>query len=164
MQSLPAPPCAPATEQLHQNGTFQSQHPSPPSHPSCYSSHLSYTTMRWPFSKSPSSPTSSSAEAITHDPDIEPAAASDATKPSSGVRLRRHLETEVNTHHADLLLLVCCFLSGLVDSTIYNGMVVMGSKAAAGSMFDDTSSPSTRLVLELYFPFPRYPLSIFGFL
>ena len=34
--------------------------------------------------------------------------------------LRRHLFAEVTTAHADTLLLICCIISGLVDSTIYN--------------------------------------------
>lgn len=38
-------------------------------------------------------------------------------------RVRRHLTTEISTRRADVVLLVCCVVSGLVDSTIYNGMV-----------------------------------------
>lgn len=35
-------------------------------------------------------------------------------------RLRAHLNNDVSTAHADVLMLTCCFISGLVDSTIYN--------------------------------------------
>jgi hypothetical protein len=35
-------------------------------------------------------------------------------------RLRAHLTEEVSTAHADILLLTCCLISGLVDSTIYD--------------------------------------------
>ena len=34
--------------------------------------------------------------------------------------LKKHLSVEVTTSHADILLLICCIISGLVDSTIYN--------------------------------------------
>lgn len=35
-------------------------------------------------------------------------------------RCKTYLATEVSTSHADVLLIACCFISGLVDSTIYN--------------------------------------------
>lgn len=35
-------------------------------------------------------------------------------------RLRNYLFVEVTASHADILLLICCIISGLVDSTIYN--------------------------------------------
>ena len=35
-------------------------------------------------------------------------------------RLEKYLSVEVTTSHADILLLICCLISGLVDSTIYN--------------------------------------------
>ena len=34
--------------------------------------------------------------------------------------LRIYFTTEVSTAHADILMLTCCLISGLVDSTIYN--------------------------------------------
>ena len=39
-----------------------------------------------------------------------------------GAHLKRYCETEVSTDHADILLLMCCVISGLVDSTVYNGI------------------------------------------
>lgn len=35
-------------------------------------------------------------------------------------RTKRRWEEELSNRHADLLLLLCCLVSGLVDSTIYN--------------------------------------------
>lgn len=35
-------------------------------------------------------------------------------------RLKFYLSVEVTASHADILLLICCIISGLVDSTIYN--------------------------------------------
>ncbi|KAI9845979.1 MAG: hypothetical protein M1837_004385 [Sclerophora amabilis] len=40
-----------------------------------------------------------------------------------GPRLRQHLRAEVSSGHADILLLWCCLISGLLDSTVYNGML-----------------------------------------
>ena len=34
--------------------------------------------------------------------------------------LTSYLSVEVTASHADILLLICCIISGLVDSTIYN--------------------------------------------
>ena len=39
-------------------------------------------------------------------------------------QLRRYFYEEVSTDHADLLMLACCLISGFVDSTLYNGMLV----------------------------------------
>ena len=41
-------------------------------------------------------------------------------EPGTTQRLRQYLTAEVTTNHTDILLLSCCFVSGLVDSTIYN--------------------------------------------
>ncbi|TVY26299.1 hypothetical protein LHYA1_G005817 [Lachnellula hyalina] len=43
---------------------------------------------------------------------------------SSGLsHLRSYFSIEVTTNHADLLLLLCCLVTGFVDSTFYNGRV-----------------------------------------
>lgn len=41
-------------------------------------------------------------------------------QPGKTQRLRLYLTAEVTTDHTDILMLSCCFISGLVDSTIYN--------------------------------------------
>ena len=38
-----------------------------------------------------------------------------------GMQLKHHFASEVTADHADILLLLCCIISGLVDSTVYNG-------------------------------------------
>jgi hypothetical protein len=35
-----------------------------------------------------------------------------------------HLAVEVSTNHVDLLLLVCCLVTGFIDSTVYSGMTL----------------------------------------
>ena len=39
---------------------------------------------------------------------------------SRAVRFEKYFSVELSTNHADVLLLTCCIISGLVDSTIYN--------------------------------------------
>ena len=41
-------------------------------------------------------------------------------QPGPTQRPRQHLTAKVTTNHTDILLLSCCFIFGLVDSTIYN--------------------------------------------
>lgn len=40
------------------------------------------------------------------------------------VLVKSHLAVEVSTNHVDLLLLVCCLVTGFIDSTVYNGTVL----------------------------------------
>ena len=35
--------------------------------------------------------------------------------------LTKHLQVDISTQRADVLLLTCCLISGLTDSTIYDG-------------------------------------------
>lgn len=43
------------------------------------------------------------------------------SRPPLLLQLRRHFNSEVSTNHADVLMLACCLISGLTDSTLYNG-------------------------------------------
>lgn len=36
-------------------------------------------------------------------------------------RVRKYFDMDVTTNHADLLMLLCCLVTGFVDSTLYNG-------------------------------------------
>lgn len=38
-----------------------------------------------------------------------------------GMRAKKYLLAEVTTAHADALMLLCCLISGFLDSTIYYG-------------------------------------------
>ena len=69
-------------------------------------------------------------------------------RPGFVTRLRAHLNEDVSTSHADILMLTCCLVSGLVDSTIYNAY------GTFVSMQTGTSRRSPRL------PFPRYTLDL----
>ena len=42
-------------------------------------------------------------------------------------KLKAHLTVNVTLDHADVLLLPCCFVSGMVDSTIYHAYGVFVS-------------------------------------
>lgn len=40
-------------------------------------------------------------------------------------KVRKHFAQEVSTDHADILMLICCLITGFLDSTLYNGIVDM---------------------------------------
>lgn len=46
---------------------------------------------------------------------------SEARPGSHGKQMKRYFDAEVTTDHADVVMLVCCVISGFVDSTIYHG-------------------------------------------
>ncbi|CAF9934210.1 MAG: hypothetical protein ALECFALPRED_005888 [Alectoria fallacina] len=50
-------------------------------------------------------------------------------------RLRAHLRQQVSTDHADLIMLTCSFISGLVDSTIYNAYGTFVSMQTGNTIF-----------------------------
>ncbi|KAI4125637.1 MAG: hypothetical protein LQ341_006957 [Variospora aurantia] len=64
-------------------------------------------------------------------------------------RSQAYLSAEVSTAHADILFLWCCFISGLVDSTIYNAYGTFVSMQTGNTIFlglggatpDSTSKP-----------------------
>lgn len=37
------------------------------------------------------------------------------------LRVRKYFDAEVSTDHADILMLLCCLISGFIDSTTYDG-------------------------------------------
>ncbi|KAL8798683.1 MAG: hypothetical protein Q9182_006469 [Xanthomendoza sp. 2 TL-2023] len=41
-------------------------------------------------------------------------------QPRGSKRLRRYLTAPIDTHHADLPLLACCFVTGIIDAGAYN--------------------------------------------
>ncbi len=47
----------------------------------------------------------------------------DGMEPRRPASWKRYLHAEVSNKHTDLLMLACCVISGLSDSTIYNGML-----------------------------------------
>lgn len=67
-----------------------------------------------PVGDSPDSSVDLNALEKAHTPSSTPAT------PSS--RLRRHFQHDVQTEWADILLLLCWFTTGFLDSTIFNGM------------------------------------------
>ncbi|TVY20710.1 hypothetical protein LARI1_G000956 [Lachnellula arida] len=56
-------------------------------------------------------------------------------KPSGLSHLRSYFSTEVNTNHADLLLLLCCLITGFVDSTLYNAFSTFVSMQTGNTIF-----------------------------
>ena len=54
---------------------------------------------------------------------------------NASLKLRRHLVQEIPNDHADALLLVCCLISGLVDSTIFNAYGTFVSMQTGNTIF-----------------------------
>ena len=50
-------------------------------------------------------------------------------------RIRGYLLSDVSTNHADVLFLACCFISGLVDSTIYDAFGTFVSMQTGNTVF-----------------------------
>lgn len=63
------------------------------------------------------------------------------SEPLSTTGYRRYFSVEVTNAHADVLLLTCCFVSGLVDSTVYNAFGTFVS-------MQTVSPPSLALCLQ----------------
>ena len=64
-------------------------------------------------------------------------------RPGLVTRLGAHLREEVSTSHADILMLICCLVSGLVDSTIYNAYGTFVSMQTGTSRPPPPSVPSS---------------------
>lgn len=58
------------------------------------------------------------------------------------MRLKEYAFTEVITARADALLLTCCFISGLVDSTIYNAYGTFVSMQTGNTIFVGLGGPT----------------------
>ena len=56
-------------------------------------------------------------------------------KPLAANKLRTYFSTNVKTQHTDILMLSCCFISGLVDSTIYNAYGTFVSMQTGNTIF-----------------------------
>ncbi|KAL9119082.1 MAG: hypothetical protein Q9187_004363 [Circinaria calcarea] len=52
-----------------------------------------------------------------------------------GVRLRKHLAAEVSKEHTDILMLTCCFISGLLDSVVYSAYGTFVSMQTGNTIF-----------------------------
>ena len=86
----------------------------------------------------------------------KPSPPSDKPKPSSMMGLTKHLAVEVTTSHGDMVLLTCCIISGLVDSTIYNAFGTFVSMQTVITFI----SYNTCVVSPLQFPcFRPWPLT-----
>ena len=75
-----------------------------------------------------------------HDPktDVDPSNSHDqkALKPQRPLfHLGSHLRTEISTVHTDTLLLICCLISGFVDSTIFNAYGTFVSMQTGNTIF-----------------------------
>lgn len=76
------------------------------------------------------------------------------TKPSAMKRCIRYFSTEVTNAHADILLLTCCFISGLVDSTVYNAYGTFVSMQTVVPPHNHTAPTCTTLLTTSHLPQP----------
>ncbi|KAM0798127.1 hypothetical protein BDR22DRAFT_899400 [Usnea florida] len=65
-------------------------------------------------------------------------------------RFRSHLRQEVTTSHADLIMLTCSFISGLVDSTIYNAYGTFVSMQTGNTIFVGLGPSTSRSTSKPY--------------
>ncbi|KAL8727034.1 MAG: hypothetical protein Q9166_006332 [cf. Caloplaca sp. 2 TL-2023] len=65
-------------------------------------------------------------------------------------RCRTHLTAEISTAHADILFLWCCFISGLVDSTIYNAFGTFVSMQTGNTIFLGLGGPTPHSTSKPY--------------
>ena len=87
---------------------------------------------------------SSSGNASNHDTQLIP------KRLSAPARLRSHLRQEVTTSHADLIMLTCSFISGLVDSTIYNAYGTFVSMQTGNTIFVGLGPSTSRTTSKPY--------------
>lgn len=72
-----------------------------------------------------------------------------------------YVRAEINVKYADILLLACCFCSGLLDSTMYNGESHSLHSTLSSTPFLSFSYPITisikspSFIMEAYLHFPH---------
>ncbi|CAF9924107.1 MAG: hypothetical protein ALECFALPRED_002685 [Alectoria fallacina] len=71
-------------------------------------------------------------------------------KPLSISGLKKHFSVDVSTAHADILLLTCCLISGLVDSTIYNAFGTFVSMQTGNTIFLGLGGSTSHSTLKPY--------------
>lgn len=59
----------------------------------------------------------------------------DSNSSSSRGGVRNYLLTRISTHHADLSLLLCTFVSGVIDSSVYNSWTVFAAMQTGNTIF-----------------------------
>lgn len=57
-------------------------------------------------------------------------------------KMKKHLAQEVSTDHANILMLVCCLITGFLDSTLYNGIVDTQRSEKNNQMANSRLQPS----------------------
>ncbi len=74
-------------------------------------------------------------------------------RPRFVTRFRAHLNENVSTNHADILMLTCCLVSGLVDSTIYNAYGTFVSMQTGISRFPRVPFPQSHPDPDVHFAY-----------
>ena len=84
-------------------------------------------------------------KAVNHEPARTSLPPSPETTTLNG--LKKHFSVQVTTAHGDVLLLVCCIISGLVDSTIYNAYGTFVSMQTVLTIFSSCNPAISALLI-----------------
>ncbi|CAD6448802.1 98026ac7-f96f-4e93-9fbd-6051928ce9a1 [Sclerotinia trifoliorum] len=69
----------------------------------------------------------------TNSVDIE--RSDNGTEKPFSARMKKHFAQEVSTDHADILMLLCCLITGFLDSTLYNAFKTFVSMQTGNTIF-----------------------------
>ncbi|KAI9649753.1 hypothetical protein NHQ30_002334 [Ciborinia camelliae] len=61
--------------------------------------------------------------------------AGNRTEKSFSAKMKKHFAQEVSTDHADILMLICCLITGFLDSTLYNAFKTFVSMQTGNTIF-----------------------------
>ncbi|RAL65697.1 hypothetical protein DID88_005365 [Monilinia fructigena] len=61
--------------------------------------------------------------------------ADNRSEKSFSSKMRKHFAQEVSTDHADILMLICCLITGFLDSTLYNAFKTFVSMQTGNTIF-----------------------------
>ncbi|TGO13631.1 hypothetical protein BTUL_0066g00200 [Botrytis tulipae] len=74
-------------------------------------------------------------EALPHHNSMDITRPGDPTEKPFHAKMKKHFAQEVSTDHADILMLICCLITGFLDSTLYNAFKTFVSMQTGNTIF-----------------------------
>ncbi|KAB8297788.1 hypothetical protein EYC80_001587 [Monilinia laxa] len=74
-------------------------------------------------------------EILPHNNSMDVMTADNRSEKSFSSKMRKHFAQEVSTDHADILMLICCLITGFLDSTLYNAFKTFVSMQTGNTIF-----------------------------
>ncbi|KAA8570790.1 hypothetical protein EYC84_000182 [Monilinia fructicola] len=74
-------------------------------------------------------------EVLPHNNSRDVMAVDNRSEKSFSSKVRKHFAQEVSTDHADILMLICCLITGFLDSTLYNAFKTFVSMQTGNTIF-----------------------------